>query len=125
MLDLDHFKAVNDNHGHGFGDIVLRSVVEEVRRRLRSTDFIGRHGGEEVVLVFPETGLGEALRVTERVRSRIAEREFRVGELCVRLSLSGGIAALRPDERLGDLLKRADNALYLAKASGRNRIVVG
>jgi len=125
MLDLDHFKAVNDSYGHGFGDIVLRSVVEEVRRNLRATDFLGRYGGEEVLLVFPETGLEDALHVAERIRGAIAECQFRAGDACVNMSLSGGVAALLEDEPLDDLLKRADNALYLAKAGGRNRIVVG
>lgn len=125
MLDLDHFKSVNDNYGHGFGDIVLRAVVDEVRKNLRSTDYVGRYGGEEVLLVFPETALDEAILVAERIRSAIAENEFRSGDVGVSMSLSGGIASLLPDEPLEDLLRRADNALYLAKSSGRNRVIAG
>ena len=125
MLDLDHFKSINDNYGHGFGDIVLRGVVEEVRKNLRSTDYVGRYGGEEVLLVFPETHLDEAKLVTERIRTAIACCQFRAGDVEVSLSLSGGIASLLPNEPLDDLLRRADNALYLAKANGRNRIIVG
>jgi diguanylate cyclase (GGDEF)-like protein/PAS domain S-box-containing protein len=121
MLDVDHFKRINDGLGHAAGDAALRSLVEVLREVVRSVDVIGRLGGEEFVLLLPETDLGAAAATAERVRRTIAER-CAVGG--VQLTVSIGVAERRPTESLSDLLKRADEGLYRAKAGGRDRVIL-
>lgn len=128
MLDLDHFKAINDEHGHAAGDALLRAVARALKTELRTTDFLGRFGGEEFLLVLPETDLEGAAQVAEKLRRRIAALAVEAEdgrELAVSLSI--GLAALdgRPRDAAASpetLLEAADQALYRAKHSGRNRI---
>jgi diguanylate cyclase (GGDEF)-like protein len=127
MLDLDHFKAVNDRHGHAAGDDVLRFLSTAVALQLRATDVAGRTGGEEFVLVLPETGLEDALASAERVRLTVARTPVPTDEAAqpIPLTVSIGVAALEPGAgSLDELLARADEALYAAKRSGRNRVCV-
>jgi diguanylate cyclase (GGDEF)-like protein len=123
MVDIDEFKRVNDTYGHAAGDQVLQGVAECCRKELREVDVIGRYGGDEFVALLPETGLSAACQVAERLRKSIAERtlDTKAGRITVTVSL--GVAVL-DDEHLTpeSLLDRADQALYVAKQNGRNRV---
>jgi diguanylate cyclase (GGDEF)-like protein/PAS domain S-box-containing protein len=122
MLDADHFKAINDRYGHHGGDQVLRAIAERCQRTLRTNDVLGRYGGEEFVVLFPETGLAEAGIVAERLRASIADQPVTVGDSAVPVTVSLGVAALTPDLDLQRLLQRADGAMYAAKQAGRNLV---
>jgi diguanylate cyclase len=122
MLDIDHFKKVNDTYGHLFGDQALRAVVEAWTSGLRASDIVARYGGEEFCVLLPEAGREKALPLAERLRTSAAAAEIRCGELRGRITVSGGVAFLREGDSPEDLLKRADDALYRAKDRGRDRI---
>ena len=126
ILDIDFFKSVNDRHGHDAGDDVLREFALRIRKSIRNIDLACRYGGEEFVIVMPETDMGVATMVAERLRRRIASEPFAIqsgaGQLEVTISI--GIAALgATGDNAGAILKRADQALYRAKRDGRNRVV--
>ena len=124
ILDADHFKRINDTHGHHVGDEVLRALSDRCRRTLRSSDLLGRYGGEEFVVVFPETTLVEAEIVAERARAAIASPPIVIGgDRAVEVTVSIGLAPLTDETRLETLFERADAALYRAKQSGRNRVL--
>lgn len=122
MLDLDHFKAVNDKYGHKGGDDTLRHVARTVREALRTTDTLGRYGGEELVVLLPETRLPAARDVLDRVRASIADRAAVSGDVQIAVTTSIGVACQQPGETLSSVLDRADGALYRAKKEGRNRV---
>jgi diguanylate cyclase (GGDEF)-like protein len=122
VMDLDHFKSVNDTLGHHRGDQVLVETAECLARRLRKTDGLYRFGGEEFVAVLSDAGLEEGRQVTEELRRLIAEYAYPEG---VRLTISAGLAELMADDTPTTWLARADSALYVAKASGRDRVEVG
>lgn len=124
MLDVDHFKAVNDTHGHNTGDIVLQSLAEKVTQTLRKVDAVGRLGGEEFAAILPESNLDEARVVAERLRAVIASTTMQTENGApVTITVSIGVATLAGDsDSIDTLLKRADDALYLAKKSGRNQV---
>jgi diguanylate cyclase (GGDEF)-like protein len=126
LIDLDHFKRINDEFGHEVGDAVLRATARACARALRGTDLIARWGGEEFVVVLPLAGPGAAAEVLERVRTAIAEQVVAApGGVPVRCTASIGLASLDAGSAaLDDLIRRADLAMYEAKASGRNRVVV-
>lgn len=121
VLDIDHFKSVNDRFGHAAGDAVLRRLAELVPAELRGVDVFARTGGEEFLILVPGTGREGAQACAERVRRRVEEGEF--APLGRALTASLGVATYRPGEALDALLARADQALYQAKAQGRNRTV--
>lgn len=124
MLDLDHFKRVNDTHGHAAGDAVLRATVQAVNACLRNTDVIGRLGGEEFAVLMPETDLHAATEVASRLRQEIAALEVPFGGEVICCTVSIGVAMLQPqDGDIDAVLHRADQGLYLAKRDGRNRVV--
>jgi two-component system, cell cycle response regulator len=126
VLDIDYFKSINDSHGHDAGDDVLRDFALRVKRSIRGIDLACRVGGEEFVIVMPETDMAVAAMVAERLRRRIAAEPFPISQGSQRLpvTLSIGIAALRgQDDNAAALIKRADQALYRAKRDGRNRVV--
>ena len=126
VLDIDYFKSVNDNHGHDAGDDVLREFALRVRRSIRGIDLACRYGGEEFVVVMPETDMAVAATVAERVRRRIAGEPFAVGnqDQTLNVTISIGLASLAsPTDTAATILKRADQALYRAKRDGRNRVV--
>ena len=127
LVDLDHFKQVNDRHGHLVGDAVLLRTAETLRAGLRPDSLLARFGGEEFVLVMPGVGLQEALARAEVWRARCAQVEVEAaGGARVRTTISMGAAGLVPGARVPDtngLLLAADGALYAAKAGGRNRVV--
>src|SRR5215510_6654662 len=126
VLDIDFFKSINDTHGHDAGDDVLREFATRLRKSIRGIDLACRFGGEEFVVVMPDTDMAVAATVAERVRRRIASEPFRIGqgERSVEVTISIGLAALaRSDDGVASVLKRADQALYRAKRDGRNRVV--
>ena len=126
VLDIDYFKSVNDTHGHDAGDDVLREFALRIRKSIRNIDLACRLGGEEFVIVMPDTDMTVAAAVAERVRRRIAGEPFPIqqGTKLINVTLSIGIATLsNPDDTAATILKRADLALYRAKRDGRNRVV--
>ncbi|WP_175652530.1 GGDEF domain-containing protein [Pseudomonas sp. Marseille-P9899] len=125
ILDLDHFKRINDNYGHLAGDKVLKIVANELRKRLRPRDFIARFGGEEFVLLVPQTGIAGGLQLAESLRAAVEACPFHFKGERVTITLSVGITAFRSGERSDVVLKRADEALYRAKHQGRNRVEQG
>jgi diguanylate cyclase (GGDEF)-like protein/PAS domain S-box-containing protein len=124
LFDIDHFKQVNDTHGHLVGDQVLRILTEKVTRTTRSTDFVCRYGGEEFIVLMPEAGRDEALVMAERLREMVSGITVVAPEGTLSLTISLGVAALKfPDEdTLEGLISRADKAMYEAKAAGRNTV---
>ncbi|MEW6451748.1 MAG: PleD family two-component system response regulator [Pseudomonadota bacterium] len=126
VLDIDFFKSVNDTHGHDAGDDVLREFSTRIKKSIRGIDLACRLGGEEFVIVMPETDMAVATIVAERLRRRIASEPFVIagGEKKLDVTISIGIATLdAPDDNAAAILKRADQALYRAKRDGRNRVV--
>ncbi|HKY88106.1 MAG TPA: PleD family two-component system response regulator [Pseudorhodoplanes sp.] len=126
VLDIDFFKSVNDTYGHDAGDDVLREFAIRMRKSTRGIDLACRYGGEEFVIVMPETDMAVAATVAERLRRRIATEAFPIeqGAKAIEVTISIGLASLESaDDTAGNLLKRADQALYRAKRDGRNRVV--
>jgi two-component system cell cycle response regulator len=126
VVDIDYFKAVNDVHGHDAGDDVLREFATRVKKSIRGIDLACRYGGEEFVIVMPETDMAVAAIVAERIRRRIAGEPFviRDGSTALDVTISIGLAALAGvEDNAAAILKRADQALYRAKRDGRNRVV--
>jgi diguanylate cyclase (GGDEF)-like protein len=122
LIDLDWFKRVNDAYGHPTGDEVLRTFAITVFANIRNTDRFGRYGGEEFLLVLPDTANDVAARTLDRLRAIIAELDWSAFSPGMRVTISAGVATLKPVETADTFLARADNALYAAKARGRNRI---
>ena len=123
MFDLDRFKRVNDTHGHSVGDQVLKTVASLARQELREIDLIGRYGGEEFVILLPETGRKGARAIAERLRKRVAQTQMKVGQAEITITISLGVSILSPDcNNLTHLIEASDKALYAAKNAGRNRV---
>ncbi len=123
MIDIDHFKHINDTHGHEAGDDALRAVAGAVATHARSHDLIARFGGEEFCLLVPDMEQDEALLYFEELRQRIAALEVDIGTATLRMTVSIGLCCLRPQRAaLHRLISEADRQLYLAKAGGRNRV---
>jgi diguanylate cyclase (GGDEF)-like protein len=123
LIDLDWFKRVNDHYGHPIGDEVLRTFAIAVFANIRHIDRFGRYGGEEFLLVLPDTPDDEAVRTLNRLRAIIADLDWSAFSPGMQVTISAGVATLKPDETPETFLARADSALYIAKARGRNRIV--
>jgi len=124
LLDIDHFKSVNDEYGHSSGDVVLRAVAQRAFESLRSCDTLCRYGGEEFCAILPETNATGGVRAAERVRMAVERAPFLVNEKSLSMSVSIGIAAWKGSRgaNVPDLLVAADRALYVAKNAGRNRV---
>jgi len=122
LIDLDWFKHINDTYGHPIGDEVLRTFAITVFANIRGVDRFGRYGGEEFLLVLPDTPNNVAARLLDRLRQIVADLDWSAFSPGMRVTVSAGVATLRPDETPDTLLARADCALYQAKAQGRNRI---
>lgn len=119
VIDIDHFKEVNDNHGHQVGDMVLQQIAATIADAIRGSDTAGRWGGEEFIVLTPETDLDGAAELAEKIRERVADVVFsRIGVK----TISIGVATLQEHEWEEDMIRRADEALYRAKESGRNRV---
>ncbi len=126
LFDIDHFKAINDTHGHGAGDQVLKQLAARVSNNLRSFDLVARYGGEEFVVIMPDTNAEIALRVADRLRNHVAREAFKVEGLDTPLEVTvsmGVTTAMEPDETADIILERADRALYQARSDGRNRAI--
>ena len=125
-IDIDHFKKINDTHGHGVGDDCLKTLATLIKNRLRRSDLFARIGGEEFVMLFPETQLGDALRLSERIRKQIEGVRIETPNGAVGFTVSMGVADFkREGDSLNQLLARADAALYRAKRDGRNQVAYG
>lgn len=125
MIDLDHFKLVNDEHGHPMGDAVLSELATILTKVCRSSDGIGRYGGEEFLIVLPETNIQKAQELAERVRLAVMNNKFcQSSGLNLSLTCSIGVAEFQASQTLPELLKLVDGVLYTAKHDGRNRVVI-
>jgi diguanylate cyclase (GGDEF)-like protein/PAS domain S-box-containing protein len=126
MFDIDHFKRINDSHGHLFGDRVLQAMVWRCRENIRRVDIFARYGGDEFVILLPETGPRRSKQLTERLCKNFQERPLKINEREIPITLSMGLASMPGDDHLAldMLLNRADKALYTAKEKGRNQISV-
>lgn len=119
LLDIDHFKQINDRHGHLIGDQVLKDMVDLIANRLRKTDLFGRWGGEEFLIIFPETSLENAASLANELRQAIESHKF---SIISSLTASFGVSIYKPGETASSLLTRVDHALYEAKRNGRNKV---
>jgi two-component system cell cycle response regulator len=126
IVDLDHFKQINDNHGHPAGDVVLRESARRMQSGVRQYDSVGRYGGEEFLILLPNCGEAESFSQAERLRKQLSQNEIRVDDISIRVTASFGVAAAIPGEPWTSegLIRRADEALYVAKKSGRNRVEI-
>jgi diguanylate cyclase (GGDEF)-like protein len=125
MLDIDHFKRVNDTFGHATGDQVLRAVARRCKFTIRDFDILGRYGGEEFAILLPETNLSAGQMVAERLRKEVATAPIDTDREALRITISLGVAkASNETSNLSVLLDHADTAMYAAKQSGRNRVMV-
>jgi diguanylate cyclase len=124
LIDLDWFKRINDGYGHPTGDEVLRTFAITMFANIRNIDRFGRYGGEEFLLVLPDTPNDGAARILDRLRAIIAELDWSAFSSGMQVTISAGVATLRPDESADTFLARADSALYVAKERGRNRIAI-
>jgi diguanylate cyclase (GGDEF)-like protein len=124
LCDIDHFKSVNDTHGHPMGDVVLKGVAKTLQKEARATDIVARYGGEEFAVVMPETDAAGALVIAERIRERVKALVFETTQGQLKVTLSLGVAGVPDDAATkGDLVERADGCLYHAKRNGRDRCV--
>lgn len=131
MTDIDFFKSVNDTYGHAVGDLVLKTIAKVIRGQLREYDIAGRYGGEEFSILLPFTKIEEAQMVAERLRKTIENKVIDISKVNpdseikeIKITLSLGIYEIKPDDQEEDLLKKADKALYQAKNTGRNKVVI-
>jgi len=125
MLDLDHFKKINDTYGHLLGDAVLRDCINRVGNSIRKYDSIGRFGGEEFIVVLPGSAQKDALCIAERIRTSIIEKDVNVDDVSIPFTISQGLATSNGDITVDNLIAVADEALYRAKENGRNRVEAG
>jgi diguanylate cyclase (GGDEF)-like protein len=121
VFDVDHFKALNDTHGHLFGDSVLKTIAGLASDNIRSVDYLARWGGEEFMIILPETGLERAEALAGRIKEEIEHYDFKITE---KVTVSFGVAQFRKYDSEKTFIKRVDDALYRAKANGRNRVEV-
>ncbi|MGH8307524.1 MAG: GGDEF domain-containing protein, partial [Gammaproteobacteria bacterium] len=122
MADIDHFKVVNDRFSHMVGDSVLRAVANILRAQCRSIDIIARYGGEEFLLCFPETSLVNAVSICEKIRQQVEANQWDKIQSGLAVTISFGVAAATPDYEVDKIIAAADERLYEAKHSGRNRV---
>jgi len=123
MIDIDHFKKVNDAYGHIIGDIVLREVAQSLKKQTRRSDYVGRYGGEEFLIILPETRLDMALILAEKLRKRVAELTIPAdGRILKDITVSIGVSAYENDPTIDEFINRSDQWLYKAKTGGRNQV---
>ncbi|MBI9045336.1 MAG: GGDEF domain-containing protein, partial [Anaerolineaceae bacterium] len=125
LLDVDHFKEINDTYGHQSGDLVLQRLGQSLIKGVREIDLIGRWGGEEFVILLPRTNCEQALDVAERLREMVADLKIDVHENTVSITISGGISSSESGElEMDEMITKADELMYRAKTEGRNRICI-
>ena len=127
LIDIDHFKRVNDTYGHVFGDSVLRAIASTLKSSVKGRDVVARYGGEEFAVLLPETGLDAGRIVAEQLRDRVARsriRRTKAEEVIDSITVSAGVAEHRKSETIVDLIERADAAMYASKEGGRNKVTV-
>ncbi|MCG6574650.1 GGDEF domain-containing protein [Pseudomonas sp. AF32] len=124
MLDIDHFKRINDTYGHGAGDVVLKTVAESIKQQLRNVDMVFRFGGEEFLILLSNTSREAAALVGERLRHAAQLQDYFAAQTRIDLTVSLGCATLLPGESVESVLRRVDSALYVAKREGRNRLAM-
>ena len=123
LLDVDHFKKVNDTYGHLVGDVVLREVASLIKQSIREIDFVARYGGEEFSLILPDTDKAGAIMVAERISGVVSKQKIRAFDEIVNVTVSVGVGSFPENTLHSDMLVEiADKALYQAKVSGRNRV---
>jgi len=125
ILDADHFKKVNDNHGHIVGDFVLKKLATLFQQNIRREELLGRYGGEEFVVVMPEVDSSGAFQLAEKLRKTVETTMFKSGETELPVTISVGVATLGEESSVKDFLDTADQALYRSKEEGRNRVTIG
>jgi len=123
MFDIDHFKNVNDTHGHLAGDRILKAVSALINAQRRVADIFGRYGGEEFVMILPETGQQQAVGVAEKIRERVEKAAFKYEDKTIKITVSVGVGSMNPNDSETTLFKRVDDALYKAKLGGRNKVM--
>jgi diguanylate cyclase (GGDEF)-like protein len=124
IIDIDHFKRVNDTYGHLVGDIALKTVAQCMMKNFRPNDLLARYGGEEFAVLLPDTSLEDAMTVAERMRAKVADEEVRCDSISFHITISIGITRTQHEEKLETLIGEADHALYRAKELGRNRVEI-
>ena len=124
LIDVDHFKSVNDEHGHLFGDDVLKAVAQQLHCSVRGMDVVARFGGEEFACLLPDANHDEALMIAERIRGVIAAAPIVIGAMRANVTVSVGVSHWRPNYSIEKLIHEADKALYQAKRNGRDRVMV-
>ena len=122
MIDIDHFKKLNDTYGHIVGDKALVDVSKELKKNLRKIDFVARYGGEEFAVILPSTAIKDAVIVIEKMRQEIFDTDFLVKDKSVEITVSGGVKEFCDGDTIAKVIEKADEALYLAKNSGRNQV---
>jgi diguanylate cyclase (GGDEF)-like protein len=124
LFDIDHFKRINDEHGHIMGDTVIMEVTRALQQDIRTSDVVARYGGDELILLLPHTNCAGTLQLAERMRRKIELLEFGDGNHRIQVTVSCGISSYPESQAktLEDMLRAADDALYRAKAAGRNRV---
>jgi diguanylate cyclase (GGDEF)-like protein len=124
IIDIDHFKKINDTYGHSAGDQVLKSLARMLQQQLRRSDIIGRCGGEEFGILLPNCDMANAERIIESLRSKFAESSYKVGAHDINVTFSGGVTMMDKDKSINETINIADEALYQSKEGGRNRITI-
>ena len=123
MIDIDHFKKVNDTYGHLIGDVVLREIAQTLKKQTRRSDFVGRYGGEEFLIILPEASLDKALILAEKLRKRVSELAIPAeGRVLKNITVSIGVAEYEDDPTIEEFINRSDKWLYTAKKNGRNQV---
>ena len=124
LMDIDHFKKVNDSHGHNVGDLVIQTLSHLLKGQLGEEELLCRWGGEEFLILLPKCSLSQGGELAERIRGLVAERELSVNGSQINVTISCGVAEYRHAEKAEELINRVDIALYQAKEQGRNRVVL-
>jgi diguanylate cyclase (GGDEF)-like protein len=123
MIDIDHFKKINDTYGHAAGDQVIKSLSRMLQQQLRRSDILGRCGGEEFGIIMPNCDLQNAQRIMERLRTIFSEAYYTVGKHRINVTFSAGLMQIKPGDNLDQVINTVDAALYEAKQMGRNRVI--
>jgi diguanylate cyclase (GGDEF)-like protein len=124
MIDIDNFKIINDTYGHLVGDQILKEFSAIISNTIRKSDFVGRYGGEEFLAVIPDLDVVEVKTIAERIRKNIESETFHIGSLSLKITASLGVYVLTEKTKIEDAIKLADDALYEAKKSGKNKVIV-